>query len=41
LTEERYATEEMKKIRREQIEKAKDAYNFGIILGTLGRQGNT
>ena len=25
----------------DEIEKAIDAYNFGIILGTLGRQGNT
>jgi diphthamide biosynthesis enzyme Dph1/Dph2-like protein len=37
LTEERYATEEMKLIRYEQIEKAKTAKRFGIILGTLGR----
>lgn len=28
-------------IRRGEIEKAKNASLFGIILGTLGRQGNT
>jgi diphthamide biosynthesis enzyme Dph1/Dph2-like protein len=37
LTEEKYNTEEMKEIRRQQIEKAKAAGFFGIILGTLGR----
>ena len=31
----------MKKIRKGQIEIAKDGKLFGIILGTLGRQGNT
>ena len=31
----------MRVIRQGQIEKAKDADLFGIILGTLGRQGNT
>ena len=41
LTHEVYTTEEMKKIRKGQIEIAKDGKLFGIILGTLGRQGNT
>ena len=41
LTHEVYKTEEMRVIRAEQIEKAKDAPLYGIILGTLGRQGNT
>lgn len=41
LTEEVYKTEQMKEIRAEQIEKARDAKFFGIILGTLGRQGST
>ena len=31
----------MKKIRHEQIEIAKEGNLFGIVLGTLGRQGNT
>lgn len=30
----------MKKLRREQINKAAIANNWGIILGTLGRQGS-
>jgi diphthamide biosynthesis enzyme Dph1/Dph2-like protein len=37
LTEEVYLTEEMKQIRSDQIEKAKSAKLYGIILGTLGR----
>lgn len=41
LTHEVYTTEEMKRIRYEQVQMAKDANFFGIILGTLGRQGNT
>jgi len=28
-------------IRKAEVEKAKEARMFGIILGTLGRQGNT
>mmetsp|Transcript_13246 Transcript_13246/g.20693 ORF Transcript_13246/g.20693 Transcript_13246/m.20693 type:complete len:150 (+) Transcript_13246:837-1286(+) len=31
----------MHQIRRAEVEKAKTAKLFGIILGTLGRQGNT
>lgn len=31
----------MKDIRRDQIEQARSAKTFGIILGTLGRQGST
>jgi 2-(3-amino-3-carboxypropyl)histidine synthase len=31
----------MKTIRATEIEKAKDAQFFGVILGTLGRQGST
>ena len=30
----------MKKNRRGSIEAAKKAQNWGVILGTLGRQGN-
>jgi diphthamide biosynthesis enzyme Dph1/Dph2-like protein len=28
-------------IRKAEVEKAKDAKLYGIILGTLGRQGST
>jgi len=31
----------MMDIRKAEVEKAKEARMFGIILGTLGRQGNT
>jgi len=40
LTMESYETDKMKKIRHSSIMKAKSAQTFGIILGTLGRQGN-
>jgi len=42
LTDERYETEKMKSIRMKAITKAMDpsVKVFGIILGTLGRQGN-
>lgn len=42
LTDERYETEKMKSIRHDAIYKAIDpsAKMFGVILGTLGRQGN-
>mmetsp|Transcript_16291 Transcript_16291/g.30841 ORF Transcript_16291/g.30841 Transcript_16291/m.30841 type:complete len:436 (-) Transcript_16291:303-1610(-) len=42
LTEEYYATEKMKSIRLNAIRRAMDpsVQTFGIILGTLGRQGN-
>jgi 2-(3-amino-3-carboxypropyl)histidine synthase len=40
LTVEVYETEKMHVIRREEIEKAKSATLFGVILGTLGRQGS-
>lgn len=42
LTEERYETEKMKAIRRNAIRRAMDpsVQVFGIILGTLGRQGS-
>jgi len=41
FTKEKYEVEKMKKIRYSEIEKAKHAKCIGIILGTLGRQGNT
>lgn len=31
----------MKATRLSAIEKAKDAKTFGLVLGTLGRQGST
>ncbi len=42
LTDERYETDKMKSIRRNAIQRAMDpsVKVFGIILGTLGRQGN-
>lgn len=40
LTEESYEHEEMKKLRHAAIQQACGARTFGIILGTLGRQGN-
>mmetsp|Transcript_24752 Transcript_24752/g.30444 ORF Transcript_24752/g.30444 Transcript_24752/m.30444 type:complete len:447 (+) Transcript_24752:111-1451(+) len=42
LTDERYENEKMKSIRRGAIQKAMDpsVKVYGIILGTLGRQGN-
>lgn len=41
FTEEKYDTEKMQKIRLSEVDKARDAKFFGIILGTLGRQGST
>jgi len=40
LTEESYDIAKMRKIRYEAILKAKEAKTIGIVLGTLGRQGN-
>ncbi len=40
LTEESYDHSKMKSIRLQAIETAKSAQVFGILLGTLGRQGN-
>mmetsp|Transcript_4523 Transcript_4523/g.9599 ORF Transcript_4523/g.9599 Transcript_4523/m.9599 type:complete len:468 (-) Transcript_4523:70-1473(-) len=42
LTDEKYETDKMKAIRNKSIQRAMDpnARTFGIILGTLGRQGN-
>lgn len=40
LTEESYEHEKMKSIRYTAIESARSAQVFGILLGTLGRQGN-
>lgn len=40
LTEEFYDHETMRRTRREAIETGKAAHKFGLVLGTLGRQGN-
>jgi 2-(3-amino-3-carboxypropyl)histidine synthase len=40
MTEESYEHEKMKELRQLAIQKAKSASVFGILLGTLGRQGN-
>ena len=41
LSKEEYVHDEMHKIRREAIEKARQAKSVGLIQGTLGRQGNS
>lgn len=41
LTTEKYSTAEMHAYRKAAIEKASKACSFGIILGTLGRQGSS
>jgi 2-(3-amino-3-carboxypropyl)histidine synthase len=40
MTEERYEHESMHAIRFGEIERARAASRFGIVFGTLGRQGN-
>ena len=40
LTRETYGHEEMQSIRRSAIQSAKKAKKWGLILGSLGRQGN-
>eukprot|EP00605_Chrysophyceae_sp_TOSAG23-4_P002071 GSChrysophyteH1.ASY1.ANO1.2292.1 assembled CDS len=40
LTFEQYDIEKMKKIRMQAIERARSGKTFGLILGTLGRQGS-
>mmetsp|Transcript_5310 Transcript_5310/g.7812 ORF Transcript_5310/g.7812 Transcript_5310/m.7812 type:complete len:426 (-) Transcript_5310:112-1389(-) len=40
LTIEEYDTIKMKSIRHDAIQKARSAKIFGVVLGTLGRQGN-
>ncbi|KAI9089591.1 putative diphthamide synthesis protein-domain-containing protein [Phlyctochytrium arcticum] len=40
FTREGYEHEEMHSLRKNAIEKAKNAKQFGLILGTLGRQGS-
>ena len=41
MTREEYAHAEMRRVRRAAVERARDhARTFGVVLGTLGRQGN-
>ena len=40
MTREEYAHGEMRAVRRKMVERARGAKSFGIVLGTLGRQGN-
>lgn len=40
MTEEEYDISKMKSLRYQEIEKARHCKHWGIILGTLGRQGN-
>lgn len=40
FTQEYYDHDQMQSIRRSAIETAKNARKFGVIMGTLGRQGN-
>lgn len=40
MTEEVYEHEAMHDIRYKEIEKAREAKMFGIVFGTLGRQGS-
>lgn len=41
FTKEKYDIGKMHEIRQAEIEKAKSATTIGVILGTLGRQGNS
>lgn len=41
LTREYYDHDVMKETRQKAIEQAKGAKTFGLVLGTLGRQGST
>ena len=40
LTEEQYDHGQMRHLRKQEVQKASTAKTIGIILGTLGRQGN-
>ena len=41
ITHESYDVERMKEVRKSAIVKAKQCTTFGLVLGTLGRQGST
>lgn len=40
FTQEAYDQEGMRAARRAAVEKARGAHSWGLVLGTLGRQGN-
>nr|NVI70989.1 putative diphthamide biosynthesis protein 1 [Cucujiformia] len=40
FTEEFYDNDSMNSIRKSKVENCKNAKNFGVVMGTLGRQGN-
>ena len=40
ITEEKYDHITMRKIRREAVDRASNVQRFGVVLGTLGRQGS-
>lgn len=40
MTEEEYDLSKMTRLRSAEVEKARSCKHWGIILGTLGRQGN-
>ena len=40
MTREAYDQRGMRAVRRRAIEKARKSHSWGLILGTLGRQGN-
>lgn len=40
LTREGYDVDRMKTIRKDAVDRARGAKRFGVVLGTLGRQGN-
>lgn len=40
MTEEEYDLTKMTRLRSAEVEKARSCKHWGIILGTLGRQGN-
>ena len=40
ITRERYEHSRMHSLRRDAIDRAKGATRWGLVLGTLGRQGN-
>ena len=40
LTREEYDQEGMRRVRRRSVQQASSAQQWGLVLGTLGRQGN-
>ena len=40
FTREHYDHDEMRKVRKQAVDQASKAKKFGLIMGTLGRQGS-